>query len=108
MDDALPLQELGGNYSEPARFSSQKCARLTSVAIADLFGGGGAQLLFDFSRSCKRRLDMRPPSGSGRSRGGFNHTTEAGGWIKIHVLQPTHPIPVFCYPQSSVLHFISP
>lgn len=49
MDDALPLQELGGNYSEPARFSSQKCGRPASVTITDLFGGGGAQLLFDFS-----------------------------------------------------------
>lgn len=26
MDDVLPLQEISGNYSETARFSSLKCA----------------------------------------------------------------------------------
>lgn len=39
MDDVFPLQELSGNYSERARFSSQRCARLASVAIADLSVG---------------------------------------------------------------------
>lgn len=36
MDDVLPLQELGRNYSETARFTSQKCAQPALVAIDDL------------------------------------------------------------------------